>query len=246
MITGILIACIFGFATVVSADEIYYTNENGVEFTQFQYEALCKFIGEENVENYTQAEFDMMEIGSMTEDNTNYVILDDNKTEDSNSGITTYGAAYETTYKRLTLSTYCSGSYCAATTYLTWKKNPSVRSYDVIGVRILSTTFYDTTAGVALKSGGKVYGSEAKVTASNGIGNVVKLTSGDVEYAQQITHITNGSGTVFASYQHAVKSITLAQAKAFSFSGSGPGSVFNWSNNDLFDQMAGVHLAVQG
>ncbi len=246
MIKGILLFCVFGFITTVSAEEIYYVNDNGVEFTQYQYETLSKFIGKENVKSYTQAEFDQMEIGNMTETNTKYTILDDNKVEDSGNGITTYGTFYETAYKRLTLSSNCSGSYCSLSTYLTWKQNPKVRSYDVIGVRILGCQFYDTTAGVSLKSGGKIYGSQAKITASNGIGNVVKLTSGDVSYAQQVVHVKNGSGTVFASYQHAVKSISLDKAKNFTFNGAGPGSVFNWPNNDLFDQMAGVHLAVQG
>ncbi len=246
ILKGILLLCVFGFTTMVSAEEIYYVNDNGVEFTQFQYETLSEFIGEENVKTYTQAEFDQMEIGNMTEENTTYTILEDNKIEDSASGITTYGAAHETASKKLTLSSVCNSSYCALTTHLNWKTNPKVRSYDVIGVRILGCQFYDTTAGTALKSGGKVYSYEAKVTASNGIGSVVKLTTGDVEYAQQVTHVKKGSGTVFASYQHSVKSISLATAKNFTFSGAGPGSVFNWSNNDLFDQMGGVSLAVQG
>ena len=60
----------------------------------------------------------------------------------------------------------------------------------------------------------------------------------------QISFQTKASGTVYASYQHAVKNISLNSSTNYVFSANGLGNVFLFNDNSLFDKMQGVSLNI--
>ena len=57
---------------------------------------------------------------------------------------------------------------------------------------------------------------------------------------------TTLGGTVYASYQHATSSISLASSKYYTISKSGYGKVFSFYNNmsSKYDGMGGVYIDV--
>ena len=80
----------------------------------------------------------------------------------------------------------------------------------------------------------------------DGFGVSIKLleNGNDMKISQYFR--TTSGGTIFGSYQHAKKNITLANSKKYSISHSGYGNVFLFDETikDYYDGMAGVDISV--
>lgn len=227
-------------STPVLADA-YYTNDYGLEFTEFQYEMMVERLSEEHVKTMTYAAYEMLGVANITEDNYEQVVYDESKNT-SNARAT----FYETTCKKITISKNCDSSKCAVTFTNNWKCIPAVKSYDVAGVRLSSTTFYDNNQSAYFTSDGAVKNPAGSRGASNGIGYAYKVpSSGQIGYsAVSIRTDATNTGAVYGSYQHGVRSMSLTYALDFTFNSAGLGGVFAWSNDEYFDQMSGVYIVV--
>lgn len=228
------------FATSsVYAEEVYYINNYGMPFTKFQYDAMVATLDEDLVANMTYTEYQAFRVDRINEDSYTAGTYDD--TLNTN----TRGSFHETTCKKITLSITCDSVYCLSVLTTNWKCTPAVKSYDVTGIRLANTNYYEdgNYMFISREDGDYDY-EDGLMGASNGLGYAFKLpSSGDVDYAM-VSATVLPKGVVFGSYQHAVKTITLSQALDFTFSAVGFGGVFLYdtSYNNTFDQMGGVYV----
>lgn len=228
---------------VQAEEEPYFVTYGGVELTEYQYNTLVDILSEERVKTITEDDYNALHIERMIEGMYSY------KTEEFEivdptypGGIEPY-AYYETASKKITLSKFCSSGLCAISVTNYWKKVPAVKSYDVIGIRFDNTSFYDTSLGCHYSANGThTVTYDKRVKETNGAACIKKITSG-IDYMTIDANLTDTyNGIVFASYQHATSSVTLAQASNFQFKGTGYGGVFLWpmSIRTKYDQMGGV------
>lgn len=219
----------------VSAKDIYYTNNNGVSFNKEEFDFLGNFFW-----NGVQ---DLLS----KEDYQNFILSDimngDIEIETYHE-IMTRGTYFEDANRDLKISKSCS-SNCYISVTLTWKNNPTIRSYDVIGAYLENTELVNTPTTVVLNSGATVNSKEIKKT-STGFGVSIKLpTYGNSLIVNQTYRVKKG-GHVYASYQHAMKNISLTNSKNYTISKSGYGKVFNFSGTAVstYDRMNGVNISV--
>ena len=235
----ILLIAVIGISMNVYADEsVYYTNPNGVELTQEEYEFLQSFYWDGYPEIMTEAQYnrfislDMMhrEISKKT-----YTDIPDSIQSTSHS----------TSAKTLTISAACSTSNCILSLVNSWTVSPATRSYDVIGMYFNGVSLLSNDLAFVSSTAGTTYYNNTK-SAVNGFGNSVKLPSSGsgIVIVQEVT--TSRGGTVYGSYQHAVDDITLAVSKLYNFSIGGYGRVFAFYGNAVgkFDGMNGVDISI--
>ena len=232
---GIIVLMLFGSMNVNA--EVYYRNNNGLPFTEYQYNAISDMMSEEIVHNLKFSEYEMLGIANMTSENHDYVV----RQEETNTRAT----YYETNCKRIAIGKSCPGSTCAIAFTTTWKCTPAVKSYDVAGIRLSGTNFSDTSYSSSFTADGTSKNPSGSRGASNGIGYAYKVpSSGDISYAIVSANV-NKTGAVYASYQHGVKSMSLSRALDFTFSATGQGGVFEWGSYDnYFDCMGGVYITL--
>ena len=154
----------------------------------------------------------------------------------------TRGSTHETQSKRLKISR--ADNIIAIS--CSWKKSPSVRSYDLIGSYLNGPYVIGGASAKIVYSGGTIYPSATK-TPGNGYGAVLKLPSGGSGIVASSTFSISGSGRVYGSYQHAKSSISLANANSYSIASNGLGQVFYFSNLNIrakYDAMSGVFIDV--
>lgn len=234
----IVIICIFLFnINIVDASEVFYKNENGVILTKNEYNFLSQMYWDgyqslmtlEDYENFKNS--DVIN-GKVEVKEINY-----------NNYIVPYGTSISYGYKTLKIFKSCS-SDCLISVTLQWDSDPSVRSYDVIGAYIENTTFTNNPTTMVATSSTKTVITDLKKT-SNGIGSSFKLPSGSNIKVNQVFRVNVG-GHVYASYQHAKSSSTLAKSKDYTFSKFGYGRVFQFStsSSNIYDAMNGVDIAV--
>ena len=229
--------------------EAYYTTPEGIELSKFQYETITNIFSEEKAKNLTQTEYDNLSVQNMIEGEFEYNSIDVVLPESPDGLIAPYSTFHETSYKRLSISKNCYTDYCEISTYLVWKSKPAVKSYDVIGARLLRTSFYSEYNWVIIDQDGTSTAKTADTKwSSAGIGTVFQLpSSGNIEAVTQKIRVKNvPKAIVYSSYQHAVKVISLSKAINFTFSGTGYGSVFVWtlSYGQIYDQMGGVSITL--
>ena len=224
--------------------------KNGVEFTKFQYRTAVDSLGLYSVLNMDNEFYNSIHISFWDESTTKVTVLEDHNVELIEGAASTLDERYhETTYKKLTGVTGCpSGTnYCIIDIMVNWKKNPSVRSYDVIGTLLHGTTFYNDTATAAAKMNGDVTSFVVEKRTSNGRAAAIKLSdSGNIDNVVFSTYV-NPTGSAQVSYQHAAKTVTKLSALSFEFSSGGMGGVFAYADRYLgyYDDMAGLSLTVK-
>ena len=228
------------FVTVinVSAEETYYENNNKVKFSveEYNFITLMFYDGYQDI---------------MTIDDYNYIFADDTinskiniKRYEPYLGIQTYATIHTTASKELTIASACSTN-CLITINAVWTKSPNVRSYDVIGAYLKDTDLETAPNTVASNATGANNSSEI-VYDLNGFGVSVKLpSSGNDMKVSQYFRVEKG-GTVYGSYQHAKKSISLANSKKYTISRSGYGGVFLFDSayTSYYDGMGGVSISI--
>ncbi len=226
------------FIGKVNAEEIYYTNSNGVNLTKHEYNVLSEFYWDGYQQNMSNEELEFLKSKGLFENEIKTVVVKDNP-------ITLYGFAEHTTsYKSLKMSSSCS-SDCVVGVSLDWLKLPQVRSYDILGFYFENTSPNDNSyLVVSSNQGGKVY--TADKSSSTGMGTSFKIPS-NVDYIKVTQTLTvNKGGTVRASYQHAKKAISEANSRKYTFSKTGVGGVFNFGSGiqSYYDCMNGVKLDI--
>lgn len=247
---SICVLCVTFFSSDVFAinnnnNNQSYTNENGVTITKKEYDFINNYYGENYFERMTLEDYEWIsDLDINNNDVTiNTVYLYDS--DDFNKHFFDRGVIHITPSKQLTIAKSCSTS-CIVTTYLKWLVNPTVRSYDVIGVRFHNTGLSNNTVITKLTSS---YGTSYSYNTqylTNGVGTSVLLPTGatNIEVEQKV--YTTLGGTVFGSYQHAISNITLQDSYNYVISVGGYGSVFLFTNgmDNYYDAMNGVDISL--
>ncbi len=219
----------------VNAKEVYYTNGT-VELTEREYNYVKEFYGEEYLKNMTLENYKWL--SELDVNNIDYKIKFA-KVPDASVN----GGFVSTNAKSLGISGGCDTNYCTVTVLAKWLGNPTVRSWDVMGAFFYGTSLYNKNIVTSItSSNGTTYPSNLKFL-SNGFGDSFKLPSGTSIIIEQRYYAKPG-GTVFASYQHAMSTSTLAKSQSYTIGVTGYGGVFifNGSAVGVYDGMVGVDM----
>lgn len=234
----LLVTIMFLIIPITVGAKEKYTTQNGITMEKELYNELCSIYSEGYVETLGVEEFNNLTNSSLKDiKKTTYV-------EKVLPSIVPYGAYYSTNSKSVSLIK--NGNY--VTLLGSWKVNPTVKSYDVIGIRLSGVTLNGSfTFKQTYVSNGsyKVTYNGNNKTLSNGFGSSALLQAGsNQEYS--LTFMVSGSGTIYGTYQHATSSVTLNQSKDYTISSSGLRNVLDFSSSvrDKYDKMTGVDLIV--
>lgn len=182
------------------------------------------------------------------------------------SSLDMYKDCIETNYKVLTIAFLGNPTYPNIKVAIInrWKKMPKIRSYDVIGMLMESSTFNMSSAygyqyyNESGSSGNlrinysyqgtnmKLYKDQSKkelgVSISQNLLNSAETLLRNELYVVGVDIPTNNDPFgVTASYQHSTEYIDLVDSKNFEFNFDGMGRVFKWKNNvQYWDNMEGV------
>lgn len=223
--------------SLVNAKDIYYINENNVYLTKDEYDFVVNMFYDGYQHLMTIDDYNII----FENGNDSIQKIESRTIETFNYSRVTY---HETASKYFTIKKSCS-SNCLITLVAEWKKNPNVRSYDVIGARLDGVNLVSTPSTTAANTSSSNTSLEM-VSDSNGFGISVKLpTGGSNMMVSQYFRVSTG-GTVYGSYQHAAATISLANSKKYSISSSGFGGVFLFQSSvrDYYDGMGGVNISV--
>ncbi|MDE6292412.1 MAG: hypothetical protein K2L98_01890 [Bacilli bacterium] len=238
--------CLIVFVTLVMCNEVfasenYYTNNNGVIFTEEEYNFLSKMYWEGCQDLFTQKDYEdfvnskiiegeFQTVEASYSDNLLFQPFGEN-TAESNSKI-------------IKISTSCQ-SNCTVSVTVTWKTIPKTRSYDVIGARFSGNKLIDVDYTKAISTT-KTNSSTDVKKLDNGFGVSVLLPNTGTTFIVNQGYTVTKGGTIYASYQHAKRTISLANSKNYTISKDGYGGVFKFSGTaaNVYDAMRGVSLTV--
>lgn len=234
------------FLVAFKVQAAYYTNNNGIELTEKEYNVILKMYNKNYVENMTQDDYDFLkDLDINNSKNLTTSVSFDVPTYDSFNPM---GNFHETSSKRLTLTTSCNSNFCTIITTLTWLKKPTVRSYDLIGTRLKNTEFYnDNYLTRVVESNSKVTYCNNYKLFSNGLGCSLKLPENDQDSLVIDQRIyVKPQGSIYASYQHASKNITYTTSRQYILDVAGYGAVFLFFGDavGVYDQMSGVNTTL--
>ena len=223
----------------VDAKEVYYSN-GVVELTEKEYNYVKEFYGEDYLKNMTMKEYKRLDELDV---NNSDVKIKFAKIPDASVN----GSYVGSSNKTLGISRSCpsSLSYCIVTVLAKWLGNPSVRSWDVMGAFIYGTSLYSQVVTTTVNSTAGTTSPSNYRFLSNGFGNSFQLPSGSNVTIEQCYFVKPG-GTVFASYQHAMSTSTLAKSKSYNIGVTGYGGVFIFTGSavGIYDGMVGVDIDV--
>lgn len=228
------------FALENSDNGNYITNSNGIKITEKELKFIEEFYDDEYFETMTLEEYNWIKDLNINEQD-----VEIKKIEEYSNPLLR-GSNYSTANKKLVIAKSCISSVCTIIVNATWLSNPTIRSYDVIGARFVDTTLMSEDILTKVhSSSGTEYFSNTKVL-SNGVGTSVKLPSSATNISVEQRFYTKPGGKIYASYQHAIKNISLSTSLSYTIAGSGYGGVFlfNGSGVGSFDQMHGVDIAL--
>ena len=133
--------------------------------------------------------------------------------------------------------------------YNTWKSIPSVKSYDTIGVlwdnfSMSSAWGYQYHDGVGIRYNQGSSNMKISTSGQQGVSISQDIDDSVSSSLQNELYVAGTEGTYMrmaASYQHAVKNISLATSQNFNFNPWGMGKVFGWNvSSSNWDNMQGV------
>ncbi len=171
----------------------------------------------------------------------------------------TLSTFYQTSYKRINISSTSLGSNMYMIYLNTeWLITPTVKSFDVTGIRTFdATVIEDTQTGTQTawnSSDGFSYVHYSPngtniVKENNGFGISMNLINSGVKfYADIEAFVTANSqyAKVYGSYQHAITNVSLLQSQSYVISAAGLGYVFNFATSieDYYDGMGGVDISL--
>lgn len=162
----------------ISAQEVeYYTNHYGVKFSKKEYEFISNFYFDGYQDYMTEKDYNQFIESDIINGVINTIVSDSENLSKE--------LIHETTMKILKVSSSCS-SDCYVVTTLTWKSNPSVRSYDLIGAFLNGTSLNGNVSA-------KMYYDSSQASpkysnkSSNGLSSTFKLpsTSKPINFVQE-------------------------------------------------------------
>ncbi len=224
-------------ANNVSAKEIYYTNKNNVSFTKEEYQFLTKLYWEGCQELFDEKSYQKFVDSNIINAKVETKIVDDLYRP--------YGTSFSSSSKSLKIAKACSNN-CLISVTATWAAEPTIKSYDVIGTYLDKTSLVNTPVTTATTGDDKISSKEIQ-KFSNGFGVSIKLPSKITEYLIiNQTFRVNLGGHVYASYQHAMQNISLANSKKYTIARGGYGGVFKFSGvaAETYDKFTGVDIEV--
>lgn len=246
--------CVFIFAVAlmliykpVNAEEYFYTNDNGVSFTEAEYNFFTNFFYEGYQKYMTQAMFDEYIDAGIDFENAEIdkVGMCVNSAPNSmRREEMTRDFTYLDTYsKSIEMGRTC-GILCRVSSVVNWHGTPTVQSHDVMGSYIDGPTRISTPTTIISSSAGGDF-EDAIVYDTNGYGAVISLPDEDDIVVSQSFAYT-GNGVIFMSYQHALTDISLQDAQLFSIGLSGYGNVFIFDSSIsyIYDGMNGLYMMV--
>ena len=164
---------------------------------------------------------------------------------DANSFISSYSSSHSTANKEIKLSKSCYSNECTVYLTVNWFSIPTIRSYDLLGIRLVNTSILQNVSSRMIF--GNVENTYVETrNDSNGNADTFKLPSGN-----EIIHFTKTfkvqkNGSVYASYQHAKRNISLINSRRYTFASGGFGNVFSFDSavGDYYDEMGGVSISL--
>ena len=244
VILSLAVLCIFGITKNVYAEEAYYTNPYGVEFSREEYEFLTTFYNPKHPDIMTRDMYDQFIEDDLMNSEVEIVTYSEPQLPLLNPGIGPNSTSHSTSYKTVQIGKGCNPMFCAINIQNTWHVSPSVRSWDNIGAYLdgpslisHEDTYVYSTAGVNHFS---------NLITTNGIGNSVELPSTGEDIVISISFKVTRGGTVYGSYQHAMQTTTLANSQNYTLSIGGYGGVFLYNGTaiGIYDGMNGVDIDV--
>ena len=217
-------------------ENVFYVNENGVEFSTKEYNKISDFYWDGYQKYMTMYDYKNLEKYNFFENN-----IESNIYEDIGLDIIPL-VEHTTQSKSLKMSKSCS-DVCMISLTLTWKKTPTIKSYDLLGVYLDDTSLISASNVIVETDKGSTSHNITK-TAYNGLATSFKLDSNLSALRVSQTLVVEKKGSINGSYQHAKKNITYSNSQKFSFSKSGIGGVFNFNTGiqNYYDCMLGVKL----
>lgn len=225
------------FTKNVNAQEIFYQNDLGVTLSQQEYEFISNMYWDGYQEYLTITDYN--EIKNMD--------LFDKPIEKSTKEIVdfplTRGASVTSNLRTLTIAKSCSDT-CMVSLVNKWNGTPTIKSYDVFGVRVNGVSITDIkNALVSGQNYGKAY-SNPKVY-NNGFGfSVLVPNVGNVKTS--VTFFTTKGGMIYGSYQHAMRNTSELVSKQYTIGAGGYGGVFNFTGSalNIYEDSPGVDIQV--
>ena len=235
-----LIIITFSGNVLALENDVYYTNDHYVSFTKEEYDFVSKFYfdGYQKIMNQEQYKY-MIDNDLMNGEIKVKEIID-------NDGLLPMTDTYYATgSKKIKLSSSCGSSPCSMAISLTWLVSPKVRSYDLIGAYSPTSDNLKFGASVIYHTGGTKQYTESR-KESHGVSATMKLPSSGEDIIIVMDFKANKGTTVYAAYQHAKKTISLANSRKYSFNSGGYGHVFLFdeSVSDYYDAMGGVQMTI--
>ena len=238
------VLCVFGITKNVYAEEAYYTNQNGVELTQVEYEFLTTFYSPIYPDIMTSAMYDEFVEKDVMNGDIQIVSYNEPQLPLLNPEILPNSTSHSTSYKTVQIGSACLPDFCIMSLQNNWHVSPSVRSWDNIGVYFdgVSLISHDGTY-VGSTSGTNWY---SHLNTTNGLGNSVKLPDVGENIIINMAFTVTPGGTVYGSYQHAMQNTTLANSQNYTLDYLGEGGVFLYNGNavGVYDGMNGVDIDV--
>ena len=236
----ILILLLSFISVNVNASEIYYTNDNGVQFTKQEYDFVTKMFFDGYQKSMTAEDYnDILKDGISNQIETKYF------RNYQPNGYQLTGTEHTTSAKSLKITKSVFSSYVLVGVVANWFGEPTVKSYDVMGAFLSNVTLNNIPNTKVITSETTTSYVEAQYD-NNGFGVSVKIPSAGSNLSITQTFKVSGSGRVYASYQHAKKSISLNNSKKYSIDLTGYGNVFLFDSSvkSYYDQMGGVDIAI--
>ena len=235
-----LISILIASNSVLAKELDYYINDKGVAFSKSEYDFLTKMywngcqdlFTKENYEDFVNSNIINGKFDSVEFSDLDY------------TGIMPLSTSHETGSKTIKISKTCNTN-CVISVTVTWKGIPNTKSYDVVGARFSSVKLKSTPTTTVVTSDMNTASSDVN-KFSNGFGVSIALPKNGSNYIVSQTYTVSKGGTVYASYQHAKKNISLADSKKYSISKTGYGGVFKFTGTaaNVYDQMGGVSISV--
>lgn len=232
-----IILVIAMFSKSVNAQEIYYQNDLGVTLSKQEYEYISNMYWEGYQEYLTLDDYNEFKNNDLFNKPVEKV------TKEIVDVPLTRGTSVTSNLRTLTIAKSCSDT-CVLSLVTKWNGTPTIKSYDVFGARVTGVS--TTNIKNALVSGdnyGKTYSNPKSY--SNGFGYSVLVPNvGNVKTS--VTFITTKGGTLYGSYQHAMRNTTEAVSRQYTIGLGGYGRVFNFTGSalNIYDNAPGVDIQV--
>lgn len=239
MIVITVLTLVFGYDAKAESNDVYYQNDHYVKFTKEEYDTISEFYYEGYQDYMNQEDYEEFINSGIVGGEIKTVITYDN------SSVTRASVSHTTANKSLKVTYSCPSTTCTMSAVATWINSPKVRSYDLIGAYSstkdsLKMLGADVTGGVSFED------YVEKRVESYGVSSTLKLPSSGDSVRVSATITAKKGSTVYVSYQHAKKSISLANSRKYSFNVGGYGNVFLFDSSvsSYYDAMGGVKVSL--